>query len=235
MWFQWYFGPTNFNPAGLVWATIETMTSTSIAPATKETPQFEHDCECCHFLGRHVDPESQQPMDLYAHTTGPMPSVIARTGIDGDYMSGMSFSYGRIAPLTEARRRATASGLLAYNLHEALAYATPEDADTYAEVKAAIALSPEWNAFLAFEAKDVEASQAQFNALIDVAYTKTKRHDDSATRLAACFTVTQRLDKMMQIMRGYDPLQSMVASQVATDFVWKAQTPPMANPFLAGA
>lgn len=205
------------------------------APFTTDTPQFQHDCDCCHFLGRHVDPETSQRMDLYAHTRG-MPTVIARTGIDGDYMSGLSFSYGRIGPLTEARQRAQSAGLLSYDLHEALHYATPESAGTYTELKAAILASAEWNALLAFEAKKTQASQDLINPLVDAAYAKDKERDKSAMRLGSCFEVTQRIDKMLQLMRGYNPLQSMIRSQEVTDFVWKETRPAeMPNPFLPGS
>ena len=173
-------------------------------------------------------------MDLYAHTTG-MPTVIARTGIDGDYMSGLSFSYGRVAPLTEARQRAQSAGLMTYDLHEALHYATPESAGTYSELKAAIFASPEWNALLAFEANKTQASQDLINLLVDQAFEKEKTYNPSAMRLGSCFEVTQRIDKMLQIVRQCTPLESMVQSQNVTDFVWKCIRPAgTPNPFLPG-
>ena len=188
---------------------------------TKETPQFQHDCDCCHFLGRHVDPETSQPMDLYAHTRGNSPTVIARTGIDGDYMSGLPFSYGSIAPLTEARRRAQAAGVLQYHLRSALAYTTPEDESCIAELKTAIAASPEWRAVKAFERNDIQTSQELVNTLVDEAFTKNKEKDPSAVRLAASFDVTNRIDKMLQVMHSINPLKSMNLSQSVTEFVWK--------------
>ena len=214
------------------------MTSTIIAASAKttDTPQFEHDCDCCHFLGRHVDPETSQKMDLYAHTSGGMPTVIARTGIDGDYMSGLSFSYGGIEALTEARQRAQAAGLLEYNLGEALRHATPENTRAYAELKEAIVASPEWQALLAFDAGDTQASQDLVNPLVDQAFEKEKEYNPSAMRLGSCFEVTQRIDKMLQVMRGYNQLQSMMLSQSVTDFVWKHTRPAgMPNPFLPGS
>jgi hypothetical protein len=209
--------------------TIGTMTSIIAASsnAINETPQFEHDCDCCHFLGRHVDPETSQKMDLYAHTSGRSPTVIARTGIDGDYMSGLSFSYGGLAPLTEARKRAQAAGFLQYDLRTALAHATPEDATTYAELKEAIAASPEWKALLAFDANEKQKSQGIIIPLVDAAFEKEKEYNPSAMRLGSCFEVTQRIDKMLQVMRGYNQLQSMLISQSLTEFAWKDQRPPV--------
>lgn len=175
-------------------------------------------------------------MDLYAHTSGGMPTVIARTGIDGEYMSGLPFSYGQIAPLTEARQRAQAAGLLEYNLGSALAYSTPEDPRAYDELKAAITLSPEWRAFLTFEAGDIPDSQKQVSALVASAFEKNKALDKNAMPLGSCFEVTQRIDKMLQVMRGLNQHQSMLASQAVTDFVVgqlgsPADTP---NPFQIG-
>ena len=187
---------------------------------SKDTPQFQHDCDCCHFLGRHVDPETSQNMDLYAHTRG-NPTVIARTGIDGDYMSGLPFAYGSIAPLTEARRRAQSAGVLPYQLRSALAYTTPEDESCIAELKEAITMSLEWRAVQAFESNDVSRSQALVNTLVDEAFTKNKERDPSALRLAASFDVTNRIDKMLQVMHSMNPLQSMNLSQSITEFVWK--------------
>lgn len=186
---------------------------------TNDTPQFQHDCECCHFLGRYLDKETYQSMDLYAHTSNDNPTVIARTGVDGDYMSGLPFAYGSIAPLTEARRRAQAAGVLPYHLNSALAYTT-EDEDCRVELKDAIVVSPEWRALLAFESHDVAASQALVNTLVDIALAKNKEHNPSALRLAASFDVTRRIDKMIQVMRSDDPLQSMTLSESATKFIW---------------
>lgn len=70
---------------------------------TAEQPQFEHDCDRCIFLGRH------EKYDLYFCPTEP--TVIARYGVDGDYLSGLDFT--NTAPsLREAGRRAVTQGLL---------------------------------------------------------------------------------------------------------------------------
>ena len=139
---------------------------------TKDTPQFQHDCDCCHFLGRYVDKDTSESMDLYAHTSNDNPTVIARTGIDGDYMSGLAFSYGAIAPLTEARRRAEQAGLLRYDLYCALAHSNPDDSSVYAELRQAIATSQEWDALLSFEVGDISKSQLQVNTLVDALFEK---------------------------------------------------------------
>lgn len=83
-------------------------TSQAATPAV-DTPLFTHDCERCTFLGRHL---GEQVADLYVHTDGPMPTVIARYSDEGsDYNSGLAF-VGKIDDLTEAHRRAVERGLL---------------------------------------------------------------------------------------------------------------------------
>lgn len=70
------------------------------------TPQFEHDCTRCIFLGR------WETYDLYFCPQGPFPTVIARFGNDGpQYASGLA-SAEHIPSLGEAKRRATERGLL---------------------------------------------------------------------------------------------------------------------------
>ena len=69
-----------------------------------DKPIFEHDCDECVFLGNH------NGQDLYVHSKPT--TVIARYGKDGDYSSGLPFSYGSDKNLTEARNRAEAQGLL---------------------------------------------------------------------------------------------------------------------------
>lgn len=66
------------------------------------TPQFEHDCDACEFMGRWLGPEGLRA-DLYVHgdpTTGKFGStVIARYSSDGgDYQSGTVFAQGGMIP-----------------------------------------------------------------------------------------------------------------------------------------
>lgn len=70
---------------------------------TVELPQHEHDCDCCIFLGR------SENFDLYVHLRG-IKTVIARYGIDGEYLSGLFASDRGI--LKEARERAEKLSLL---------------------------------------------------------------------------------------------------------------------------
>ena len=71
-----------------------------------ETPQYTHDCDSCTFLGRFDD------LDLYYCPQAGRPTVIARCGNDGpEYTSGLP-AVGQIPALTEAARRAEATGLL---------------------------------------------------------------------------------------------------------------------------
>lgn len=71
--------------------------------ATNDQPRYEHDCEDCVFLGQ------WKIYDLY-YCPGE-PTVIARTGPDGEYQSGMVF-VGVSQPLTEAYNRAVELGLI---------------------------------------------------------------------------------------------------------------------------
>jgi hypothetical protein len=62
--------------------------------------RHEHDCACCTYLGQH------EQYDLHYCGRG-RPTVIARFGPDGDYLSGMDFAIdGSIPVLTEALHRA---------------------------------------------------------------------------------------------------------------------------------
>ena len=68
-------------------------------------PEYADDC--CVFLG------TLNCNDLYYCDQRGMPTVIARSrwGQDGDYESGMCFSYGQSFNLTQARLRAEYRGL----------------------------------------------------------------------------------------------------------------------------
>ena len=73
-----------------------------------DTPIHQHDCDECIFLGNHNN------KDLYVHISSRLhgTTVIARHGIEGEYSSGMEFSYGMIPDLVEARLRAESRGLI---------------------------------------------------------------------------------------------------------------------------
>lgn len=66
-------------------------------------PQHLHDCEECVFLG------TQENYDLYYCSANP--TVIARYGSDGDYLSGLILTE-RIPVLAVAAERAIAAGVL---------------------------------------------------------------------------------------------------------------------------
>lgn len=82
-----------------------------------ETPQFEHDSDCCTFLGRFTMEAGERgwptDYDLYHCMQGGRPTVSARYSSDGpDYFSGMIFGEnGQIPALVEARNRAIERGL----------------------------------------------------------------------------------------------------------------------------
>lgn len=69
-------------------------------------PRYEHDCNYCHFLGKHED------ADLYA-CVGKNPTVIARTSDEGsDYTSGIAVALNGDTALLEALRIAHQRGLI---------------------------------------------------------------------------------------------------------------------------
>lgn len=77
-----------------------------------ETPQFEHDCYKCVFLGRYTAKgddgfdRASKEYDLYVCDTSTLPTVIARYGNDGpEYLSGIP-GVPSSPPLMEAARRA---------------------------------------------------------------------------------------------------------------------------------
>lgn len=89
---------------------------------SNDTPRHKHDCTACTFLGQHGK------ADLYFCGKQPTSTtLIARHSSEGaDYISGTCFSYGTTPALHEARLRAQAQGLMAYNLEEALHAMSPK-------------------------------------------------------------------------------------------------------------
>lgn len=81
--------------------------------SSTEQPLFVHDCDKCVFLGRFRSKGSKEDRqycnwDLYVCGD----NVVARYGNDGpEYTSGMEFANGMSRPLTEAKKRAEASGV----------------------------------------------------------------------------------------------------------------------------
>lgn len=65
--------------------------------------RYRHDCEECVFLGVH------EKYDLYF--CGANPTVIARYGVDGDYLSGLAL-VPHVAELAVAAELALCRGLL---------------------------------------------------------------------------------------------------------------------------
>ena len=76
----------------------------------EESPQFEHDCKNCIFLGRY-EAHPNPPCDLYV--CPPSDIVVARYGNDGsEYSSGLVFAGEGGHPwLVEATKRARQRGL----------------------------------------------------------------------------------------------------------------------------
>ncbi|KKS16705.1 MAG: hypothetical protein UU77_C0003G0055 [candidate division WWE3 bacterium GW2011_GWC1_41_7] len=80
-------------------------------------PVHPHDCGACVFLGT-IPPDGKFTLayaDLYYCGKGDLvkATVVARTGVDGDYASGIVSAFGdRIPALKEALRRAVKKGLI---------------------------------------------------------------------------------------------------------------------------
>lgn len=75
-------------------------------------PYHEHDCNCCHFLGSMLIPSHfknhgyPEEMDLYYHP-GKHDTVIARFGVDGDYMSGVDFAKSAVREVLQRQKART--------------------------------------------------------------------------------------------------------------------------------
>lgn len=74
----------------------------------KKLSRHEHDCSGCTFLGHYKE------YDLYWCPQGGHPTLIARYGTCGDYLSGLSFGWApgdNTSPLVVARKLAQRKGL----------------------------------------------------------------------------------------------------------------------------
>ena len=76
-----------------------------VTESTQEVARYKHDCDRCKPLGLF------RKFDLYFCKQVTGPTVIARFGTDGDYVSGL-FGADYHAELGEARRRAIEAGYL---------------------------------------------------------------------------------------------------------------------------
>lgn len=71
----------------------------------KQQPRHPHDCDCCTFLGHYGE------HDLYFCPQGGHPTVIARFGEHGDYLSGL-WAADFHPELNVAKKRAQNLGLI---------------------------------------------------------------------------------------------------------------------------
>lgn len=170
-----------------------------VADATV-APLHQHDCSCCHFLGRYrID---QVEADLYAHSGKHMPTVIARFSSDGpDYASGLYSAYGNSPDLSEARRRAVLLGVLDYDVYQALDYAKP-DTPEFEELKRALPFTVEYQAVLAHERGDIERSDALFTHLVSSQHARLKRYEPKRRRANAYYDIEGRVIKILMTYRG---------------------------------
>jgi len=75
-----------------------------------ETPQYQHDCKKCKFLGRFTSEGINYDLYFCIEGNGNRPTVIARYGNEGNnYASGIMFDSPE---LTEAKRRAKTLGYI---------------------------------------------------------------------------------------------------------------------------
>lgn len=103
-------------PATAAYAALVTAFVNENRKTKEPAPKYQHDCDRCVFLGRHVfgPPEESVVFDLYYHPAdGAGRTVIARHGDrEDDYLSGLIFGLnGTVPPLVEAVRRAEERGL----------------------------------------------------------------------------------------------------------------------------
>ncbi len=199
-----------------------------VAPAG-ERPQFQHDCDCCHFLGRFISENG--PADLYAHTSGNMPTVIARYGSDGpNYASGSSFSYGRLEDLTEARVRAQRLGLWAFNVKEALFYADPEHAQCFDEMRTALPFTEEYQAFLAYEKGDVARHESLVRHLAELNLAQRLKYEPESTPLRSVMDVQTAIVKVVSTYRGWSYREAFTNAklQAVTEFLFEELLPKAA-------
>ncbi len=96
-------------------------------------PHYEHDCNTCVFLGTYTNPDTSDKFDLYyhpvdAHSFGE--TIIARYGIEGDYISGLTL-VGFDRTLTVAYRRAHDQGLVEKSVSEFLDQRPSKASRTY--------------------------------------------------------------------------------------------------------
>ncbi len=187
----------------------------------QQRPRHQHDCDCCHFLGRFENGRGEA--DLYAHTQGPCRTLIARYGSHGsDYSSGSGFSYGINPDLTEARRRAQDLGLWDYDVYEALFHATSQHPDCFEELKRALPFTVEYQAYLAAAAGNVERHQGlilhlwQHRRVWDLRYRP---------QYAPSASLEKVQDNVRQVVSAYRQYSGMDAYkdevlQTITDFAW---------------
>lgn len=204
---------------------IKTVFYGAASSARNAKPLFQHDCGHCHYLGTYRD-EAGRMSDLWVHLTGALPTVIARYSSEGpDYTSGMSFSYGLNAALTEARRRAEQRGLREYNTWEALNYVSDKDATAVAELLEKIPAMAEYQCVAAFEAGHVQRYRYLLQVLIDASKQREEAMGRPVSRGFALMQVENRLCKVLTRYRGIDTLAAYEVITLLTEAAWEALPP----------
>jgi hypothetical protein len=184
-----------------------------------ETPQFTHDCNCCVFLGQHVSESNRY--DLYAHTGGQFPTVIARFGSEpSKYESGACFSYGQMPALTEARVRAQALELWPYNVYEALGYATGNCEQSQAELLRALPFTLEYQAVLAFERGDTERAQGLIRHVFAKKHAHNTKYRTTVTPAQSLLEAQGRIQLIVSTIRRLSFVKSVNDIDGLTTFLW---------------
>jgi hypothetical protein len=184
--------------------------------AHTQAPRFTHDCQHCVFLGSYDD--EGRVADLYVHTSGSMPTVIARYGSDGpDYCSGMSFSYGSNPALSEARRRAEERNLVEYDIYEALEYARKETPE-FERLKKALPFTVEYQTWRAYKDGDIERWHGLATHLLQLERAKPylKEHSDGSLLL----NIESRIHRVLEVLGCGNWRSLCCQADGITEFLW---------------
>lgn len=167
---------------------------------TPHSPLYAHDCESCKFLGRHGE------QDLYVHVgssrkSGLHQTVIARSSSEGsDYESGMGFSFGLSAALTEARLRAEKFGFIDYPFSDALNMVRPDDGALVEEFLTKAKEEPLLKFVLLLQSD--EATPERFASLAQAFIEEQTRRFDEVAPHRYLGWFLERLTKVVRLVYG---------------------------------
>jgi hypothetical protein len=139
----------------------------------------------------------------------------------------MSFAYGLIPDLTEARLRAEAGGLLEYDVFEALSYAVRGTASHDAMLKQ-LPFTLEYQAFLAQEQGNRERTEALLRHLFALA---KKVRPEREVGEVLTHHLERRLRDVVRTYRGTTAIADPTNLQLnaMTEFLWEEHTSELAT------